>query len=1084
MSDENNSPVKLVLEKSRAKTPFEEHRKRSLNVIDDEVETDRKRSKYTKTVLSPPKNEVLSDWDSSPMKDSFDSFDAPITYNSGAKSKTRSSPICTTDPFGEDDVASQIEEKISQESGVQGFPDVRNEKNMRRFTVNHANYRDGCLDLECEADGSISMVYLQDQWSETEVGKGDVIRIIDAEPWGEMDFMVTSEKGIVIVNPDTLIPCTSVASSSWCSRKVVLNERFRFGCEGNKAMLLGTIVHELFQLGVQETVNLVTREWLLDVWRHKLWPNCTEELIALHFTPTSFENELQPYLEMIVTWINAHIPRSGYTPKELPSGSSVTEVEDIEETIWDPLIGVKGKVDVTVKTRNKFGKDSIESIELKTGKSGASADHSAQVFLYSLMLSSRYNQELLQGNLLYLKDGVGRPVVPRALELKGVLQTRNTLAKYIGNADWRSLPEPRRDPKFCEKCEQNVMCSFFQSKTEDFAKSSELMKSFALAQLSHLSTKQQEYCCRWIKILFAEWAEEKKVNGASLPQIWLASPEEREASRTCISNLSVFFEVPVQGGFKVTLERVEPLPENVLNVGDMCNVSTGKKYGLVMGFVVEILEFGLVIRCDRSIRKTGEIFHLDRHNSFSTYSTTLGSLLYLMGTDSNSTRLRNFVVDLASPEPLMVTMEPSPEVRKIIVKANLNTEQRKAVLYALISNDYFIIEGFPGSGKSTVIAVLVQCLAAMGQSVLLSAFTHSAIDNVLAKLAKNVNSDFAVRLGKSHAIRDDVLPMALETKMKDIVDKNRYEFMRNILKKTPVVACTCHHVVRELLFSWRRFDVCIVDEASMVLEPVLLPPLSAANRFVFVGDCHQLAPLVQSKSAKMEGAGTSLMQRLQQHKHAVVSLSSQYRMNRTIAKISSELFYEGKLVCGTEKVARGCLDRNGGYVIPPDCSDEMKAVLDGSLERSCVFVDTRANSDPQMQCQPTSGGVTNPGEARIVAAICRDFLRAGVPPSEIGVMCAYRRQIDVIREFSELSQLEVNTIDQFQGRDKSVIVWSTTWTDSGARRSELLRENRRLNVAITRAKHKVVIVGCGKSLETIPAFYSILKAIPNVVSFC
>lgn len=111
------------------------------------------------------------------------------------------------------------------------------------------------------------------------------------------------------------------------------------------------------------------------------------------------------------------------------------------------------------------------------------------------------------------------------------------------------------------------------------------------------------------------------------------------------------------------------------------------------------------------------------------------------------------------------------------------------------------------------------------------------------------------------------------------------------------------------LFSRRKFDYCIVDEASQITLPTCLGPLRFAEKFVLVGDHYQLPPLVRSRAAKKAGFDVSLFRLLsEKHKDCVVDLTEQYRMNEDIMHLSNQLTYEGKLVCGSEEVAKRCLD--------------------------------------------------------------------------------------------------------------------------------------------------------------------------------
>ncbi|KHJ80686.1 hypothetical protein OESDEN_19635 [Oesophagostomum dentatum] len=135
-------------------------------------------------------------------------------------------------------------------------------------------------------------------------------------------------------------------------------------------------------------------------------------------------------------------------------------------------------------------------------------------------------------------------------------------------------------------------------------------------------------------------------------------------------------------------------------------------------------------------------------------------------------------------------------------------------------------------------------------SILLTTNTHSALDNVLCKLRKYVDGSKILRLGKTTSGRSSITDLTLEAKLSSF-EGDKYTAARDILKNTPLVASTCHYVPRDVLFSWRKFDYCIVDEASMVLEPVVLPSLAVASCFVLVGDAHQLTPLVQNRKCAL-----------------------------------------------------------------------------------------------------------------------------------------------------------------------------------------------------------------------------------------
>ncbi|EYB84961.1 hypothetical protein Y032_0306g1976 [Ancylostoma ceylanicum] len=960
-------------------------------------------------------------------------------------------------------------------SGVAGFPSLCDSKSEVELIVVSVKNEDGLVDLICRSDsGKESVVYLQDHWAELPVGPNTRIRLIGAQPWGESDWLVSNEHGLLIVAPDTLVPCTAIAGSTWCPRKVVLNERFRGQVQANKAMLIGIIMHELFQTALRcPNPRLVTTEWLLGKWQNGLYDEVITQLAAHRFTPSQFETELVPYADVIVGWIQNHLPGGSFYVSN-SSTSSVSKVHDIEENIWIPQLGIKGKVDVTLKMHTT-AKTQLRPLELKTGKSGQSSEHAAQVMLYSLMLSSRYKEPIGEGSLLYLKDGVTRVVHPRALELKAIINQRNNLALHLSKLNPELLPEPRKDPRFCERCDHATMCSFYQVAVESGERSSNLMYEFAKKNMSHLSENHLEYFKKWIRWILSEWSEDQARRSSGVSDLWRISPEERESKGTCAAFVRIISHVDASTdtspSYLLTFKSENEISQTAFAPGNICTVSTSTSPAMLLVPVIESSPNSITVRSDRMIDKE-EVYHIDVYNSFSTYPTTLGSLLLLMGSDEFSARQRELIVDLAPPSSIRSDAAALPcSVRKILlssVQANeLNEEQRRAVESALVCSDYTLIEGFPGSGKTTTIVTLLRCLLEMKCSVLLAANTHSALDNVVAKLRKYVDASKILRLGKSSSGRSAIAELTLESKLSG-ADGDKYKTARDILKNTPLVASTCHYVPRDQLFSWRKFDYCIVDEASMVLEPVLLSALAAASRFVLVGDAHQLTPLVQNRKCAEEGMSVSLFERLQVHSGALHSLVSQYRMNSVIGKLSSHLFYEDRLVCGNNSVAEACLANSGCFKESTVEEDPWKVIESGLLRDSVVFVDTRAREQADFAMINDGGGmVHNMGEARLVRDVVERFLKNGVSPSDIGVMCVYRKQVDVIKSILDPGLgIEVNSVDQYQGRDKSVVIWSLVWTDTTGRRCELLRDRRRVNVALTRAKHKLILIGCAESMRS------------------
>ncbi len=247
-----------------------------------------------------------------------------------------------------------------------------------------------------------------------------------------------------------------------------------------------------------------------------------------------------------------------------------------------------------------------------------------------------------------------------------------------------------------------------------------------------------------------------------------------------------------------------------------------------------------------------------------------------------------------------------------------------------------------------------------------------------------------------------------------------------------------------------EFDVAVVDEASQLTEPGTLAAINLADRFVLVGDHHQLPPVVRSEQRLDDGPGpdalsTSLFERLvEAHPDAAVTLDRQYRMAQRIQAFPSREFYDGRLRPATGEVAAqriGDLPGVDPHQLPPE------------LRNSVAFVDPDG----------TRTGNTNPVEADRVAEVVRQFLDAGVDPGDVGVIAPFRAQV------AELSRrvpdgVTVDTVDRFQGSSEEVIVVSFVAT--GTLDGPIFEDYRRVNVALTRAKKSLVLVGDETALRS------------------
>ena len=436
--------------------------------------------------------------------------------------------------------------------------------------------------------------------------------------------------------------------------------------------------------------------------------------------------------------------------------------------------------------------------------------------------------------------------------------------------------------------------------------------------------------------------------------------------------------------------------------------------------------------------------------------------------------------------PWEVAGAPSRMMALAPAYAGLNAEQRAAIRALLTARDYLCVLGMPGTGKTSMIAFAVAALVAAGKSVLITSHTHTAVDNLLLKLVSDGVD--VLRVGALGSIHPALRRFSLDGAIADGAVATVGE-MRARCMEAPVVGVTCLGVDSHPVFCRRAWDVVIVDEAGQIPEPVALGPLRLANVFVLVGDPAQLPPLVLSPVARAAGMGVSLLERLvAAHPAAVVRLTQQYRMNTDIQRIANTLVYDHALVCGAPSVAarRLTLPMPSALPPPPPRTDHWLATaLDPA--RSVVFLDTDAagTSAPSYweggergavvndgTGSSSSGGgggervpVVNAAEVAVVALLVRSLLAAGIAGADIGVIAPYNAQVHALRAALRASastptaDVEVETVDRYQGRDKPAILMSLTRSNAGGAVGAILQQLPRLNVAFTRAKCKLVLVG-------------------------
>ncbi|KAJ1546652.1 Tripartite DNA replication factor [Cladochytrium tenue] len=542
-------------------------------------------------------------------------------------------------------------------------------------------------------------------------------------------------------------------------------------------------------------------------------------------------------------------------------------------------------------------------------------------------------------------------------EARYIMLKRNELARSLASVD--TLPEPLGNSYACQRCFAAPTCMVYHKARESGTEQSFGIGALFSAETEHITEAHSKFFQKWESAVSAEEKEAEKHK----QEIWTVDSATREAfGNSCISHLQIMKRAPITTSQQFT-DRHEyqfsrprgAAGTSMLDLnfgpGDPIIVSTEPgKFAEAIGFVIDIKANEITASLDRSldavVARGARLFRVDKDElvfGFGSMRANLVSLFLRQGSES----LRALVVDLAPPR--------FDESRCAGVGAQLQLNKcqldavRKVHSGMLIETlDYAIILGMPGTGKTTTIAAIVQTLAAQGRSVLLTAYTHSAVDNVLMKL-NDLQVDF-MRIGSHQRVHPSIRGKILDQHAFSTVEEYGH-FCESKL----VVATTCLSI-KHPIFSKRKFDYCIVDEASQLMLPVSLGPIRLADVFVLVGDHDQLPPLVRSPIARAKGLDESLFRLLStHHPDAIATLSLQYRMCGDVMLLANELVYSGRLQCGDDAVARARLpvprlhdalaalhDPDADYYCMPCVTDSGICWVEDVLspQRSVVFVDT------------------------------------------------------------------------------------------------------------------------------------------------
>ncbi len=815
---------------------------------------------------------------------------------------------------------------------------------------------------------------------------------------GETQYATTGDS-YVVVEPSFLVSVTSIRNWVECPRLYYLNKLS--GVPLNYPVVKGTLVHEVFG-------DLLRGRDLEDSIAARVEERGLQ-LGLLSETADAVAEDVRENATAIEGWLQQ---------------GRLDESEDgwrSEQLLISETFGIRGRADAVRRGA---------PVELKTGKNLKKEPRfkdKVQAACYALLLEE-HGGDVDIGTLLYTKNSVldrneetgdlnpAKEFTMGEGLLKYVVRLRNEIAAMEMAGE---IPTGYEADAKCEYCFEQDTCMVVSGRLDQESKAGQIGQS--------LPDAEREYFDRFYRAI----EEERREVHREYAKLWEQTAEERADDDRALIDLEFLEQRPLEGGRWELRARRPGGANSKLREGDLVLASDGDPVrGDSELARIERLDDEIVLTADEPV----EVTRLDVYPSELT-------------TDRLLVAMHDFLLkgDERRKDVLFGRAEPAfDEIDEVFI--DNNDAQNEAVQKAVGAEDFALIHGPPGTGKTYTIACAIRAMVERGERVLLSAFTNRAVDNALEALLEQledvIDEDRVVRVGSESGVSDEMEPYRLERAGEP--DDRVAE-----LEEAQVVAATTSTCGSRVMKE-QSFDAALVDEAGQLTEPGTCAAINLAERFVLVGDHEQLPPVVRAENDLTE----SLFERLvERYPDAGVMLDRQYRMNQRIQVFASTEFYDGQLRPATPEVAGRTLD---------DLEGVSRDVLPDTLSDPVSFVDVEGD-----RSQYTDGE-----EAARIADLIERYEDAGLDRSEIGVIAPFRAQVSEISSRVP-DDVTVDTVDRFQGSSQEVIIVSFTAT--GSLEGPIFEDYRRINVALTRPKRALVLVGDAAALASDPVYERMLE---------
>lgn len=779
----------------------------------------------------------------------------------------------------------------------------------------------------------------------------------------------------------------------------------------------------------------------------------------------------------------------------------------IEPTFYSPYYGLQGRLDLLIE----FQKDSSRKIiiELKSGKApstdyslrtsdgniiktGLWVSHFAQTTCYNMLLDSTYPDRTGSSQILYISDSYNPfrnspNIIQKKQEIAAGRNILIGLDKSFLEGDMSFIDD------LLNKTFDNLP-QFIQSDLNEFKK---VLRDASELEIDYFKSF---YCFILGEIYAAKVGSDDDQNNNGKATIWKDSLDEKISSMNIIPYLELDNNNSDFKKFHLTFSR--PKSDNfitsirkgdiaILYPMDFNGTTTPVNNQIIKCSIKEINSEKVIV----SLRNK-----LIRYDYFDNHSKWIIEPDYIESTDRYLFHsIFTFISsDKEKKELLLGLRQPNVKCNEKYTFEDLTSIQNEIVSKAINSEDYFIIQGPPGTGKTSYIlkTIAEYYFKNSYENILILAYTNRAVDEICSALSKIENLQF-LRLGskESSNFTDKLISCLAESMpLKDLFKR---------LNETRIIVSTVSSIlVNPEIFNIMKFNLAIVDESSQILEPHLIGILSKVNKFILIGDEKQLPAIVlqdnnkqivtneKLKNINLFNFSQSLFERLlrccitNDWTDTFGSLVEQARMHRDIQFLANSLFYSNSLRLFDESGWQNndstiyFIDKLNNTINNTDLGNVL-------LNKRIIFIESDIEKNIKKHHQEAK-------RISIIVDVIQSFLGENFKTESIGIITPFRAQCNEI--YNNLSEnqknyITIDTVERFQGSERDIIIMSFALNYEKLLKniSSIVEINntiidRKLNVAITRAKKQLILLGSSQILDKSDTYSNLISHIKK--HFC